>query len=117
MGADRLVKERASSDALDQIAAIFGLTDNGVADLFAVSRGTVARWRSAGIPAKRSGDVGLVRELATCFERKFIRARIPQIVRAPSRALGGKNVLAVITECGVDPVYDYLERLFSYSAR
>lgn len=110
------MKERASSDALDQIAAIFGLTDSGVADLFAVSRGTVARWRSAGIPNKRSADVDRVRELATYFERRFIRARIPEIVRTPSGALGGKSVLTVITERGVDPVYGYLERLFSYSA-
>ena len=62
----------------------------------------------------RAADVDRVRELSEVFLRKFIPARVPQIVRTPGKGLGGKSVLEVVAESGVEPIYAYLERLFAY---
>ena len=62
----------------------------------------------------RAADVDRIRELALVFLRKFAPARVPQIVRTRGEGLGGRSVLEVLAEGGVEPVYAYLERLFSY---
>ena len=111
------VTERVGADALDEIRSVFGLSESDLAGLFAVSRPAVGRWRAGGVPVERGADVDRVRELAAYFHRRFIPSRIPQIVRTPGRGLGGKSVLTVISESGVEPVYGYLERLFAYTPR
>lgn len=107
---------RIGAEALDEIRARFALSEDELAKLFAVSRPAVAKWRQRGVPADRAADVDRVRELAAYFGRRFIAARIPQIVRTPGKGLVGKTVLAVIAERGVDRVYAYLESLFSYGS-
>ena len=106
---------RIGADALDEIRRRFALSEDELAALFAVSRPAVAKWRQRGVPVDRAADVDRVRELAGYFGRRFIAARIPQIVRTPGEGLGGKTVLSVIAKGGVDQVYAYLERLFSYT--
>jgi transcriptional regulator with XRE-family HTH domain len=95
----------------------FGLSEQELADLFGVSRSATAKWRLRGVPYERAADVDRVSELAGYFVRRFLPARVPQIVRNRGRGLGNKSVLAVIAENGVDPVYAYLERLFAYQPR
>ncbi|GAC1414743.1 MAG: hypothetical protein NVSMB64_24990 [Candidatus Velthaea sp.] len=90
------------------------MSETELAALFGVSRPAIAKWRTRGVPPERSADVDRVRELSGYFTKKFVRVRVPQIVRTPGRGLAGKTVLAVLAEDGVDPVYAYLERLFSY---
>ncbi len=107
---------RIGSGALDDIRATFGLSEAELAALFGVTRPSIAKWRLRSVPVQRAADVDRVRELATYFTRRFVAVRIPQIVRTPGKGLGGKTVLAVIADNGVDPVYAYLERLFSYTA-
>ena len=107
--------ERVGADALDLIRGVFGLSETEVARLFSVSRPALGRWREGGVPVERGADVDRVRELAEYFHRKFLPVRIPQIVRTRGRGLGDKTVLTVIAESGVQPVYAYLERLFSYT--
>jgi hypothetical protein len=63
--------------------------------------------------ARMANIDGLV-ELSVAFERRFLLDRIPMIVRTPRGRLGGKTVLQVLEESGVDAVHDYLKRLFSY---
>lgn len=104
------------SDALDDIRRTFGLSETELAALFGVTRPSIAKWRLRGVPVERVADVDRVRELAAYFTRRFITVRIPQIVRTPGKGLGGKTVLTVIAHRGVEPVYAYLERLFSYTA-
>ncbi|MDP9025420.1 MAG: hypothetical protein M3N13_08610 [Candidatus Eremiobacteraeota bacterium] len=86
-----------------------------VASLFHVTRPAVQQWRSNGVPVTRAADVDRVRELTEVFLRKFVPARVPQIVRTPGKGLGDKSVLEVIAAAGVEPVYAYLERLFAYT--
>ena len=107
---------RVGSQVLDEIRTTFGLSETELAALFGVTRPSVAKWRLRGVPAERAADVDRVRELAVYFTRRFVAVRIPQIIRTPGKGLGGKTVLAVIAKSGVDPVYAYLERLFSYTA-
>lgn len=102
---------------LDRIQAIFGLSDAELARLFGVSRPAVAKWRMRGVPVERVADVDRVCELAGYFRKRFIAGRIPQIVRNRGKGLGGKSVLATVSEKGVEPVYAYLEQLFSYTPR
>jgi hypothetical protein len=106
---------RIGRAALDEIRAAFGLSEENLAALFGVSRPAITKWRVRGVPVERAADVDRVRELAGYFTRRFIAARIPQIVRTPGEGLGGKTVLALIAEGGVDRVYAYLEQLFSYT--
>lgn len=107
---------RIGAGALDEIRRRFALSEDELAGLFGVSRPAITKWRQRGVPAGRAADVDRVRELAEYFGRRFIAARIPQIVRTPGKGLAGKTVLAVVAEAGgVDRVYAYLERLFSYT--
>ncbi len=106
---------RVGAEAIDEIRRRFGLSEDEVAKLFTVSRPAIGKWRQRGVPVERGADVDRVRELAEYFGRRFVAARIPQIVRTPGDGLGGKTVLAVIAEEGVDRVYAYLERIFSYA--
>jgi hypothetical protein len=112
-----IATERVGALALDEIRGVFGLSEAELARLFAVSRPAVARWRETGVPVERGADVDRVRELAAYFHRRFLPVRIPQVVRTPGRGLGNRSVLAVIGESGVEPVYAYLEQLFSYTPR
>jgi transcriptional regulator with XRE-family HTH domain len=105
---------RIGAEALDEIRDAFGLSTEALASLFHVTRPAVQQWRTNGIPVTRAADVDRVRELSEVFLRKFIPARVPQIVRTPGKGLGGKSVLEVVAESGVEPIYAYLERLFAY---
>ena len=78
---------RLGTETIDQIRSAFGLSTEEFAALFHVSRPAVAQWRERGIPVTRAADVDRVRELAEVFLRKFIHARVPQIVRTPSKGL------------------------------
>jgi hypothetical protein len=112
--ADMAAVVRIRSRALDEIRAIFELSDAELAALFSVTRPSITKWRLRGVPVERAAEVERVRELAGYFSGRFIRVRIPQIVRTAGKGLVGRTVLAVIAETGVDRVYAYLERLFSY---
>jgi hypothetical protein len=106
---------RIGAGALDEIRVRFALSEDELAALFGVSRPAIAKWRLRGVPVGRAADIDRVRELAGYFGQRFIAARIPQIVRTPGKGLGGMTVLAILAEVdGVDRVYAYLERLFSY---
>jgi transcriptional regulator with XRE-family HTH domain len=106
---------RIGAAALDEIRGRFALSEDELAALFGVSRPAIAKWRQRGVPVQRAADVDRVRELAGYFGRRFVAARIPQIVRTPGKGLAGKTVLVTIAEGGVDRVYAYLEGLFSYA--
>jgi hypothetical protein len=106
---------RAGSEALDNICRTFGLNETDLAALFGVTRPSIAKWRLRGVPVERVADVDRVRELARYCARRFIAVRIPQIVRTSSKGLGGKSMLAVIGQSGVEPMYAYLDCLFSYT--
>jgi hypothetical protein len=101
-------------DCLDEIRVRFALSEDELAALFGVKAPALATWRLRGVPVERAADIDRVRELAGYFGQRFNAARIPRIVRTPGKGLGGKTVLAVVAEGGVDRVYAYLERLFSY---
>ena len=107
-------ENRIGAPALDEIRENFGLSEDELAALFAVSRPAIAKWRQRSVPFERSADVDRARELSQYFVRRFIPARVPQIVRTPGKGLGGQTVLNVVARVGVEPVYAYLERLFSY---
>jgi predicted transcriptional regulator len=107
---------RGGSDALDDIRRTFGLSETELAALCGVKRPSIAKWRLRGVPIERVADVDRVRELSGYFAQRFVAVRISQIVRTPGKGLRGKTVLAVIARSGVEPVYAYLERLFSYTA-
>jgi len=108
---------RVGARELDQIQGIFALSDGELARVFNVSRPAVAKWRIRGVPVERVADVDRVCELARYFYERFIPARVPQIVRNPGKGLAGKSVLDVLRADGVEPVYAYLEGLFSYTLR
>ena len=97
------------------IQQIFGLSDGELGALFHVSRQAAQQWKLRSVPPSRVADVARIAELAQLLRRRLKAERLPQIVRTPGRGLQGRTVLETIAQHGVDPVYEYLERLYSYS--
>lgn len=83
----------ASNDDLERMRNTLGLSDDELA-------------RMAGIE-------GLI-ELTVALRRRFLPERIPTIVRTSQKGLKGRTVLQTTEEDGVDEVFVYLTRLFSY---
>lgn len=110
-------KHIVGGETLDEIRARFALSETELATMFNVSRPALAKWRIRGVPVERVADVDRVLELARYFHWKVKPQRVPQVVRTPGKGLGGKTVLETIAARGALPVFEYLERLFSYIPR
>jgi hypothetical protein len=101
--------------ALEEVRATFGLTKNELADLFHRRAQSVAEWYQRGIPQEQAATAGRLVDLARLFRRRLIPERIPEIVRTPDEWLGNRSILQVLSSPdGIDAVYAYLGRLFSY---
>lgn len=100
---------------IELIQEAFGLSDGELGALFNVSRQAAQQWKLRAVPPARVADVARVADLAGVLKRRLRAERLPQIVRTPGRGLQGRSVLDVIAKSGVNPVYEYLERLYSYS--
>jgi len=107
-------RDRASNALLDGIRATLGLSETELADAFGVRAPSIAGWRQGGIPAGRRASVERLADLAHVLRRELKASRIPQIVRTPDEWLGGRTMLDVIRTEGPEPIYGYLQRLFSY---
>ncbi len=101
---------------LNETRTILGLSQTELADLFGVRAPSLAEWKTRGIPPARRASVERLHDLALVLHRRVIPSRIPQVVRTPDAWLGGRTMLEVIRAEGVEPVYAYLARLFSYGA-
>jgi hypothetical protein len=99
---------------LDEIRETFGLSKTELATLFGRQAPSVAEWAKRGIPFDRRATAERLVDLAALFRRELVPSRIPEIVRTPDAWLGGKTILQVLATDGVDPIYAYLKRLFSY---
>jgi hypothetical protein len=60
--------------------------------------------------------MGDARRAGRLFRHKLIASRIPEIVRTPDAWLNDRSILETLRLEGVDPIYAYLGRLFSYGA-
>jgi len=105
----------AAEQPLQTIQTAFGLSDGELGALFNVSRQAAQQWKTRAVPPSRIADVGRVADLARLLKRRLRAERLPQIVRTPGRGLQDRTVLEVLAKHGVDPIYEYLERLYSYS--
>ena len=101
---------------LQDICRIFGVNDAAFARLVQVTPQSVSEWRCQGVPRMLLARVERLAELARIFEREFKPSRIPGIVTTPDAWLEGGTILSTIENEGVDPVYSYLQRLFSYGS-
>lgn len=107
---------RAAQDpTLDDIRRIFGLSEGELGDLFAVRRQSIEDWRKRGVPPTRRATLDQLVGLARALERELVPAHIPQVVRTRDAWLGNKNILETLESSGVEKVYGYLHRLFSYA--
>jgi len=106
--------ERQESMALQRIQTILGLNQTQTGKLFGVTRQAVAQWRVRGVPNERLADISRVEDIANLLDRKLLPERIPQIIRTPSRGLGGRTILQVLQTDGTEPIRDYVETLLSY---
>ena len=102
-------------EMLDEIEQTLGLKETELADLFGVRRPSVSGWRLSGIPRARRAGVERLLDLARVLAREIKESRIPQIVRTKDEWLGNRTILETIARDGVEPVYGYLRRLFSYN--
>jgi hypothetical protein len=108
-------RRTAGDKPLAVIQEAFELSDGELGALFNVSRQAAQQWKLRIIPPGRVADVGRVADLARLLKRRLRAERLPQIVRTPGRGLQGRTILEVIAKGGVAPVYEYLERMYSYS--
>ncbi len=100
---------------LAEIRETFGLSKNELADLLQRRASSIAKWERRGVPRELQASVEGLVDLARIFRARLIPSRIPEIVRTPDERLGGRTMLQTLAQEGVDPVYAYLTRLFSYS--
>lgn len=111
-----VTRRQGAQRQLDEIRSIFGLSEGELADLLGVRRQSVAEWRSFGVPAQRVSTLEHVAGLARVLRDEVIPSHIPEIVRRKDAWLDGKSILQTIAHDGVDSVYAYLHRLFTYGA-
>lgn len=107
-------RQRGAERLLDQIRSTFALTESELADLLGVRRQSVAEWREFGVPAQRMATLEHVAGLAKVLRNELIPGHVPEIVRRKDGWLGDKSILQTIAHDGVDRVYAYLHRLFTY---
>jgi len=107
-------RQRGAERLLDQIRSIFGLSESDLADLMGVRRQSIAEWREYGVPAQRVATLEHLAGLAKVLRNELMPAHIPEIVRRKDAWLDNKSILQTIAHDGVDRVYAYLHRLFTY---
>ena len=105
---------RAILNQLEEIREVFGLSRAELADLLGRRAQSVLEWETRGIPRDKRATVERLLDLAHVFSERLIASRIPEIVRTPDAWLGGRTILEVMRTEGVDPIYTYLGRLFTY---
>ena len=101
---------------LEEIREIFGLSRAELADLFGRRAQSVLEWETRGIPRDKRATVERLLDLAHVFSKRVIASRIPEIVRTPDAWLGGRTILETLRTEGIDPIYAYLGRLFTYGS-
>ncbi|MDB5069008.1 MAG: hypothetical protein JWM87_119 [Candidatus Eremiobacteraeota bacterium] len=100
---------------LTEIRETFGLNKSDLAEVLQCSRSSITKWELRGIPRDRRASVERLVDLARIFRARLISSRIPKIVRTPDTWLGGRTMLQTLGQEGVDPVYAYLARFFTYN--
>jgi hypothetical protein len=115
----RRIASRRDGDlrALAEVQETFGLSQSELARLFDRTASSLIEWRSRGIPQDKKATLGRLRDLAKIFRRKIYEERIPEVVRTRDEWLGDRSILETLSSDprnGIDAVYAYLDRLFSY---
>jgi transcriptional regulator with XRE-family HTH domain len=85
---------RAVVSELEEIREVFGLTRSEIADLLGRRAQSVSEWETRGIPREKRASVERLLDLAQVFRKR--------------------TILETLRTDGVDPIYGYLGRLFSY---
>lgn len=99
--------------ALGEIRSILGLSDPELARILGVTRQALEQWRKRGIPVERSAEVDRLSAAAEWLAEELIADRIPQIVRTPVPALGGRTMLEFARAEGSLAWLEHLAMLFS----
>ena len=105
---------RAILNQLEEIREVFGLSRAELADLLGRRAQSVLEWETRGNPRDKRATGERLLDVAHVFSERLIASRIPEIVRTPDAWLGGRTILEVMRTEGVDPIYTYLGRLFTY---
>lgn len=106
---------RRGAGKLTRIMRIFGLNKSETGRLFGVTRQAVDDWYLKGVPLARLADIGRIADLALALHGRFQPDRLPQIARSPLPGLEDRSILTVIAQEGTGPVFDLLDRAFSYT--
>lgn len=107
----------AAVGELEEIRDVFGLSKSELADLLGRRAQSLLEWETRGIPRDKRASVERLLDLAQVFRKRVIASRIPEIVRTPDAWLGDRTILQTLRADGVDPIYAYLGRLFSYGGQ
>lgn len=109
------VRDPRSTQHLVEMSLILGLTRAEGAGVLHVTSAELDDWYERGVPANRVQDVQDIADLANALQCRFVRERIPKIVRAALPGLNHRSILATLADSGSATVLEMLDRAFSYS--
>jgi transcriptional regulator with XRE-family HTH domain len=104
----------SAQEQLGFIREALGLSKTELGRLLGVRRQALDQW-AGSVPADRTARVNRLIELAQFLQRRLVAARIPQIIRTPAKGLDGRTILDVLAASGVEPIFEYVARLASYT--
>jgi hypothetical protein len=104
-----------SDEPLASIAATFALDDAHLACVFGVTPKVIARWRTHGVADVAREKVAVVAALAALLARKLKTESVPEVVRRPAQAYGGRTALELIAEDRHAELLRLVEESFEHS--
>ncbi len=87
--------QRAGGE-LRRILRVWGLSQSEAARRFHVSRQSVSKWLSSGVPTSRVPSVADLAAATDLLEHYLKRDRIPGVVRRPATALDDQSLLDLV---------------------
>lgn len=107
---------RAAQPPLGRVKELFALTNNELAQLFAVSRQAVEQWERGGeVPAARRAKLGNVLTVGELLERKLSPGRLPLVARRKADAYGGVTLLDMVAADRDEELRELTERAFDWA--
>lgn len=101
--------------ALRRVLQTWDLSQSEAARRFGVSRQSVAKWLSSGVPANRASAVAELSAATDLLEHYLKHDRIPGVVRRPAMALGGRSLLDLLEADTKGGVLDACRAMFDFA--
>ncbi|MHB8263342.1 MAG: hypothetical protein ACYDGY_06305 [Acidimicrobiales bacterium] len=107
---------RSMQPPLVRVKELFGLSNNDVAQLFAVTRQAVDQWEESGdIPTARREKLANLLSVGELLERKLRPGLLPLVAKRKAGAYGGMTMLDMVASDRNAELLELTERAFDWS--